>query len=51
MRIDAAVLRQLGSVPDVESLELSGPRPDEVLIEMKAAGVRRARRYRLLSQS
>lgn len=39
MRIHAAVLREQGKPLSVEALDLEGPGPGEVLVEMRAAGV------------
>ena len=39
MKIQAAVLRQLGRPFSVETLELDEPRRGEVLLKMAAAGV------------
>ena len=37
--IQAAVLRQSGTPLQIESLELEGPRPDEVLVRVAASGI------------
>ena len=39
MKIKAAVFRQGSDQPNIEELELSGPRPGEVLVRMVATGV------------
>lgn len=39
MKIKAAVFRQGSDQPSIEELELSGPRPGEVLVRMVATGV------------
>lgn len=39
MQIDAAVVREGGGAFEIESVELDDPKPDEVLIDITAAGV------------
>ena len=39
MQIDAAVVREEGGAFKIESVELDDPKPDEVLIDIAAAGV------------